>query len=69
MMYNKGLQEDGIQKLDTTEPEQLTDHELFLSTISETLQGNTLGVGTKSIPSVSSEANHTGSGLLWPSVT
>ena len=34
MMRNKGLQEDGIQKLHTTAPEQLTDQELLLSTIS-----------------------------------
>ena len=31
---NKGLQEDDIQKLHTTAPEQLTDQELLLSTIS-----------------------------------
>ena len=35
----------------------------------QTLPGNTLAVGTKSIPSVSSAAKHTGSGLLQPSVT
>jgi hypothetical protein len=35
----------------------------------QTLSGNTLVVGTKSIPSVSSVANHTGSGLLQSSVT
>ncbi len=34
MMRNKGLQEDDIQKLHTTAPQQLTDHELFLSKIS-----------------------------------
>ena len=34
MMCNKGLQEDDIQKLHTAEPEQLTDQELLLSTIS-----------------------------------
>jgi hypothetical protein len=34
MMWNKGLQEDDIQKLHTTAPEQLTDQELLLSTIS-----------------------------------
>ena len=34
MMRNKGLQEDDIQKLHTTAPEQLTDQELLLSTIS-----------------------------------
>ena len=34
MMHNKGLQEDDIQKLHTTAPEQLTDQELLLSTIS-----------------------------------
>jgi hypothetical protein len=33
-MHKKGLQEDGIQKLHTTAPEQLTDQELLLSTIS-----------------------------------
>ena len=35
-MHNKGLQEDDIQKLHTTPPEQLTDQELLLSTISAT---------------------------------
>ncbi len=35
MMSNKVLQEDDIQKLHTTAPEQLTDQELLLSTISE----------------------------------
>ena len=34
MMRKKGLQEDDIQKLHTTAPEQLTDQELLLSTIS-----------------------------------
>ncbi len=34
MMRNKSLQEDDIQKLHTTAPEQLTDQELLLSTIS-----------------------------------
>jgi hypothetical protein len=34
MMHNKGLQEDDIRKLHTTAPEQLTDQELLLSTIS-----------------------------------
>jgi hypothetical protein len=34
MMHKKGLQEDDIQKLHTTAPEQLTDQELLLSTIS-----------------------------------
>jgi hypothetical protein len=34
MMRNKVLQEDDIQKLHTTSPEQLTDQELLLSTIS-----------------------------------
>ncbi len=33
-MCNKGLQEDDIQKLHTTAPEQLTDQERLLSTIS-----------------------------------
>ncbi len=33
-MSNKGLQEDDIQKLHTTAPEQLTDQELLLRTIS-----------------------------------
>ena len=33
-MRNKGLQEDDIQKLHTTAPEQLTDQELLISTIS-----------------------------------
>ena len=33
-MRNKGLQEDDIQKIHTTAPEQLTDQELLLSTIS-----------------------------------
>jgi hypothetical protein len=33
-MHNKGLQEDDIQTLHTTAPEQLTDQELLLSTIS-----------------------------------
>jgi hypothetical protein len=33
MMHSKGLQEDDIQKLHTTAPEQLTDQELLLSTI------------------------------------
>ena len=36
MMCIKGLQEDDIQNLHTTEPEQLTDQELLLSTISGT---------------------------------
>jgi hypothetical protein len=36
MMRNKVLREDDIQKLHTTEPEQLTDQELFLSSISVT---------------------------------
>jgi hypothetical protein len=36
MMRNKGLQEDDIQKFLTTAPEQLTDQELLLSTISAT---------------------------------
>ncbi len=36
MIRNKGLQEDDIQKLHTTAPEQLTDQELLLSTISVT---------------------------------
>jgi hypothetical protein len=35
----------------------------------QTLSGNTLSVGTKSIPSVSSEAKNTGSGLLQSGVT
>ncbi len=35
----------------------------------QTLPGNTQAVGTKNIPSVSSEAKHTGSGLLQSSVT
>ena len=34
MMCNKGLHEDDMQKLDTTEPEQRTDQKLLLSTIS-----------------------------------
>jgi hypothetical protein len=34
MIQNKGLQEDDIQKLHTTVPEELTDQELLLSTIS-----------------------------------
>jgi hypothetical protein len=34
-MHNKGLQQDDIQKLYTTAPEQLTDQELLLSTISD----------------------------------
>ena len=34
MMRNKGLQEDDIQKLHTSAPQQLTDHELLLNTIS-----------------------------------
>ena len=34
MMRNKGLQEDDIQKIHTTVPEELTDQELHLSTIS-----------------------------------
>ncbi len=34
MMHDKGLQEDDIQKFHTTVPEQLTDQELLLSTIS-----------------------------------
>jgi hypothetical protein len=34
MMCNKGYQEDDIQKFHTTAPEQLTDQELLLSTIS-----------------------------------
>jgi hypothetical protein len=36
MMHKKGLQEDDIQKFHTTVPEQLTDQELLLSTISAT---------------------------------
>ncbi len=36
MMRNKVLREDDIQKLHTTAPEQLTDQELLLSTISAT---------------------------------
>ena len=36
MMHNKVLQEDDIQKFHTTAPEQLTDQELLLSTISVT---------------------------------
>jgi hypothetical protein len=36
MMHNKGLQEDDMQKIHTTPPEQLTDQELLLSTISAT---------------------------------
>jgi hypothetical protein len=36
MMCNKGLQEDDIQKILTTAPDQLTDQELLLSTISVT---------------------------------
>ena len=74
MMRNKGLQEDDIQKLHTTAPEQLTDQELLRGGASaqflrQTFPGNTLVVGTKSIPSVSSTAKHTGSGLLQSSVT
>jgi hypothetical protein len=34
MTRNKDLQEDDIQKIHTTAPEQLTDQELLLSTIS-----------------------------------
>ena len=34
MMRTEGLQEDDIQKLHTTVPDQLTDQELLLSTIS-----------------------------------
>jgi hypothetical protein len=34
MMHNEGLQEDDMQKLHTTTPDQLTDQELLLSTIS-----------------------------------
>jgi hypothetical protein len=36
MMQKRGLQEDDIQKLHTTTPEQLTDQELLLNTISVT---------------------------------
>jgi hypothetical protein len=36
MMQKKGLQEDDIQKIHTTAPEQLTDQELLLITISGT---------------------------------
>ena len=68
-MRNKGLQEDDIQKLHTTSPDQLTDQELLLSTISAEEPGNTMEVGTKSIPSVYSVAKHTGTGLLQSSVT
>ena len=35
MIRNKGLQEDDIQKIHTSAPEQLTDQELLLSSISE----------------------------------
>ena len=35
MIRNNGLQEDDIQKIHTTAPEELTDQELLLSTISE----------------------------------
>jgi hypothetical protein len=36
MMQKRGLQEDDIQTLHTTTPEQLTDQELLLNTISAT---------------------------------
>ena len=35
-MLAKGIREDDIQKLHTTEPESMTDQELLLSTISAT---------------------------------
>ena len=73
MMHNKGLQEDDIQNLHTIAPEELTDKDSgttpqYNSAV-QTLSGNTLVVGTKSIPSVYSVAKHTGSGLLQSSVT
>ncbi len=67
MMCNKVLQEDDIQKLHTTAPDQLTDQELLLSTISVTDLARKHSGGW--VPSVSSEAKHTGSGLLQSSVT
>jgi hypothetical protein len=69
-MCNQGLQEDDIQTLHTTAPEKLTDQEhSSVQFLRQTSSGNTLTVGTKSIPSVSSVANHTDTGLLQSSVT
>jgi hypothetical protein len=58
MMGN--LKEDDIQKLHTTAPEQLTRNYSSVECLRKTLSGNTLVVGTKSIPSVSSAEKHTG---------
>ena len=70
MMRKKGLQEDDIQKLHTTAPEQLTDQELLLSTISAAdLARKHSGGWDKEHPSVYSAAKHTGTGLLQSSVT
>ena len=70
MMCDKDLQEDDIQKIHTTDlrnwPIRNYSSVQFLW---QTLSGNTLVVGTKRIPSVSSEAKHTDTGLLQSSVT
>jgi hypothetical protein len=64
MMGN--LKEDDIQKLHTTAPEQLTIRNYSsVQFLRQTLPGNALAVGTKSIPGVSSSVTkHTGTGLL-----
>jgi hypothetical protein len=59
MMGN--LKADDIQKLHTTAPEQLTIRNYSsVQFLRQTLPGNTLAVGTKRIPSVSSAVKHTG---------
>jgi hypothetical protein len=68
MMGN--LKEDDIQKLHTTVPEQLIRNYSSVQFLRQTLAGNALAVGTKSIPGVSSSVTkHTGTGLLQSSVT
>jgi hypothetical protein len=59
-MHNKGLQEDDIQKFHRTAPEQLTDKELLLSTISvaETYRFRTFTVQCHMTSQVSVSGKH-----------
>jgi hypothetical protein len=78
MQRKNGLQEDDIQKLHTTPPEQLNYHELLLSTIcAEDLTRKHSGGWVKEtvfeqvslLPNVCCAPKHTGSGLLQSSAS
>ena len=70
MQRKNGLQEDDIQKLHTTPPEQLTDQELLLSTISVTdLDRKHSGSWDKEHPTCPFVVKYTGTGLLQSCVT